>query len=489
MRAEVMLEEYPDEKVRAAVCNNQWNKREVRMMDWIPVFKTGFHSRSESDRNWSIEDLDKMIASTAAFGENVPFVIGHPKKELLPWGKAEPLLKRVGDFLYAKPKEISKAFKEIVKEGLNRISIKVSLPDLRVQHIGFFGPEETAVDLPGAAFMAGEEAFALIFSAPEIEGEFAEDTAKKAPAGAGSLHSENTDRERQAARSKKYNIGIKEGGHMTKPGEWADVADDDFLDPVNYRYPCPDADQTRAAAGYWGKPKNQEQYSSEERGVINRRLEEKKKKFKIGDYAKNKGGTAMSLKDTLKRAFTKAVDDIPEEDLKVEPQMFSEAEVKAQVEKATKEAAEKAKAEGKKETEVQFAEQKKELKKTELTTYVDGLIKGDDKKGRALSAAKKAGLVEFMLRLDDEETIEFAEGKEKASMLAQMKAILETLPQDITFSEVADKEKDVDPGDTAAQREKAIAEFSAAHQDMSYKEVVLAVSKKHPELFKPEAEA
>lgn len=190
----------------------------------------------------------------------------------------------------------------------------------------------------------------------------------------------------------------------------------------------------------------------------------------------------MSVKDTLKRLFPKAadqVDQIPDEDLIAEPATFSEAEVKKQVEEATKKAHEA----GKKEGAAEFAEQKKELKKQELDVYVDGLIKGSDGKGRALAAARKAGLVEFMLRLDDEEAVEFAEGKEKVPMLAQMKAILETLPADVTFSEVATKEKDVDPGDKASKREKEVTEFAEKHPDMSHKEVILEVSKKHPELF------
>jgi phage I-like protein len=80
-------------------------------------------------------------------------------------------------------------------------------------------------------------------------------------------------RNEQEQRAKKYNIGIKEGGHVTKPSEWEGVEDDQFLDPVNYRYPCPDADQARAAASYWGQAKNQEQYTQGERSIINERLE------------------------------------------------------------------------------------------------------------------------------------------------------------------------------------------------------------------------
>jgi len=96
-----------------------------------------------------------------------------------------------------------------------------------------------------------------------------------------------TDAEKKAqeARAKKHGIAVKDGGNVTKPGEWANVPDGQFLDPVNYRYPCPDAEQTRAAAGYWGKPKNQAQYSDKEKAVITKRLDGFRKKYKIGEFA------------------------------------------------------------------------------------------------------------------------------------------------------------------------------------------------------------
>jgi len=90
----------------------------------------------------------------------------------------------------------------------------------------------------------------------------------------------------QERRSRKYGIGIKEGGHVTKPSEWADVPDDQWLDPVNYRYPCPDAEQTRAAASYWGMPKNRAQYTPKERSIIEERLNRFRKKFGIGEFRK-----------------------------------------------------------------------------------------------------------------------------------------------------------------------------------------------------------
>ncbi|MBI4643998.1 MAG: hypothetical protein HY743_09840 [Deltaproteobacteria bacterium] len=76
----------------------------------------------------------------------------------------------------------------------------------------------------------------------------------------------------QQDRAKKYGIGVKDGGHVTKPGEWAQVPDAQFADPVNYRYPMPDHDQCQAAWSYWNHPKNQEQYTPEERGSIEKRI-------------------------------------------------------------------------------------------------------------------------------------------------------------------------------------------------------------------------
>ena len=48
------------------------------------------------------------------------------------------------------------------------------------------------------------------------------------------------EKEAQVKRSKQYRIGIKKGGNVTKPSEYADIPDDSFGDPVNYKYPIDD---------------------------------------------------------------------------------------------------------------------------------------------------------------------------------------------------------------------------------------------------------
>jgi hypothetical protein len=81
----------------------------------------------------------------------------------------------------------------------------------------------------------------------------------------------------QESRAKKYGIAIKEGGNVTKPGEYANIPDDEFGDPVNYRYPI-DKEHVVVAWQYWGHPDNQSQYNSAEKGKITDRIKAAMKK-------------------------------------------------------------------------------------------------------------------------------------------------------------------------------------------------------------------
>lgn len=106
------------------------------------------------------------------------------------------------------------------------------------------------------------------------------------------------DKKAQETRSKRYHIAIKEGGHVTKPSQYKHLSDEQFGDPVNYRYPI-DKEHIHGAITYWAKPKNQEQYSSGEKKIISDRIEKAKKKFKIGEYKEAKNyfiGKTIELK-------------------------------------------------------------------------------------------------------------------------------------------------------------------------------------------------
>jgi len=76
-------------------------------------------------------------------------------------------------------------------------------------------------------------------------------------------------RKAQQERSEKYGITPKEGGHLTKPEEYKDIPDDQFADPVNYRYPI-DPEHVRAALTYFNQADSRSAggYSHEEQAKI-----------------------------------------------------------------------------------------------------------------------------------------------------------------------------------------------------------------------------
>src|SRR5262249_23703814 len=87
------------------------------------------------------------------------------------------------------------------------------------------------------------------------------------------------DKQTQEERAKKYGIGIKEGGHVTKPAAFAQVPDEEFADPTNFRYPMHDKAHADNAASRWGDADNRSEYSSKEQSIISKRIEAAQKKF------------------------------------------------------------------------------------------------------------------------------------------------------------------------------------------------------------------
>ena len=77
----------------------------------------------------------------------------------------------------------------------------------------------------------------------------------------------------QKQRAKKYGIAPKEGGNLTKPKEYESVPDDQFLDPVNYRYPIDEA-HLMPALRYFNHEGQREKggYTKEEWAKMGRKL-------------------------------------------------------------------------------------------------------------------------------------------------------------------------------------------------------------------------
>lgn len=385
---------------------------------WIPIFRTGTWTDSSGNtRTWTEEDLDRIVERYNPQEHEAPVVIGHPKDNAPAWGWVEAL-KRDGEVLYAKLKQLVPEFVDMVKRGLFKKRSISLYPDLTLRHIGFLGAMPPAVKgLPDVAFRQGGD---------EMTIELAEDLSEREKA-----------KKAQEARSKKYGIGIKEGGHVTKPSEWEDVPDEDFLDPVNYRYPCPDADQTRAAARYWGMPRNQQQYTERERAIITRRLEDKMKKFKIGKFKEE-----SNMRERIKKILGLAVENLPEEVVTELDREATFAELEAAKARAEAESKARAEAEAKlremqqKLLEFQEAQKKVELerRRAEAKAFVDSL----KAQGKFLPAWEKLGLIEFMVSLDGDQEIKFSE-ELTASRSAWFKKFLEQLPKLIEFKEIVNR--------------------------------------------------
>lgn len=92
-----------------------------------------------------------------------------------------------------------------------------------------------------------------------------------------------TAKKAQKSRSAKYGIAILSQGHLTKPGKWGSLDDTQFGDPVNYRYPIHDAAHARNAASRFAQESDT---GYKGRGVIAKRIESAKRKFKIGKFKK-----------------------------------------------------------------------------------------------------------------------------------------------------------------------------------------------------------
>jgi phage I-like protein len=76
----------------------------------------------------------------------------------------------------------------------------------------------------------------------------------------------------QEVRSRRYGIGIKAGSQMVKPVAGETLPDEEWGDPVNYRYPCNSYAAAQAAWQEWQQQDEQCQYSQEEQNKITVRL-------------------------------------------------------------------------------------------------------------------------------------------------------------------------------------------------------------------------
>ncbi len=75
-------------------------------------------------------------------------------------------------------------------------------------------------------------------------------------------------------------IAEKDEGHKTKPAKYKHIPDNEFADPVNFKYPI-DREHVVAAWSYINKPENQKKggYSDAEWALMKKRVKAAMKKY------------------------------------------------------------------------------------------------------------------------------------------------------------------------------------------------------------------
>jgi len=117
---------------------------------WIPIFRTGTWTDAQGNtRTWTEKDLDEIVKSYDPDWYEAPVVIGHPKQDKPAYGWVEGL-KRVGEFLYAKLKDVVPEFKQLVNKGAFKkrsVALSKAIKDgvWYLRHIGFLGAVPPAV--------------------------------------------------------------------------------------------------------------------------------------------------------------------------------------------------------------------------------------------------------------------------------------------------------------------------------------------------------
>jgi hypothetical protein len=139
---------------------------------WVEIFKTGTHTTKDGrTKNWTTEDLDRLIEQYNPRYHEAPVVIGEPKDKDPAYGWVGAV-KREGNALLAKITQIVPEFMEMLKNGLFKKRSIGFYPNLSLKYIGFLGPKLPAIHgLSNTNFKEGENAMTIEFSQNNDPGE------------------------------------------------------------------------------------------------------------------------------------------------------------------------------------------------------------------------------------------------------------------------------------------------------------------------------
>lgn len=115
--------------------------------DWVEIFRAGTHTDSQGrEATYTVEDLDQIITNHSE-ADSAPIVIGHPKTDDPAYGWTAKL-KRNGDSLLAKFRDVEPQFAEAVEAGRYRkrsVRLVKAAQGWVLGHVGFLGAARPAI--------------------------------------------------------------------------------------------------------------------------------------------------------------------------------------------------------------------------------------------------------------------------------------------------------------------------------------------------------
>lgn len=131
-------------------------------MEWCEIFKTGTHTAKKGQvKNWTVPDLDRMVSLFDENKDPAPITIDHeenpnPVVKGPAYGWVEKL-KRVGESVFAKFKQVVPAFAKAVDDGLFRTRSIAVNPDGTLRHVSWLGAAKPAIKGMGDFTFSSED--------------------------------------------------------------------------------------------------------------------------------------------------------------------------------------------------------------------------------------------------------------------------------------------------------------------------------------------
>jgi hypothetical protein len=191
-------------------------------MPWDTIFRAGTHTDSQGrTRTFTKADLDRAVTQFAPSQREVPLCFGHPKDNAPAYGWVEAL-RRSGDALQARYKQIPDAVRQIVGAGHFKQKSASFFADGSLRHVALLGAVPPAIaGLGPVQFAADNEHFEYQFqedtmTVEELQKQLAEEkklrevaegratTAEAEVKRVGSEFSAQQEAQRKADRTAKF---------------------------------------------------------------------------------------------------------------------------------------------------------------------------------------------------------------------------------------------------------------------------------------------